>query len=869
MDAASALIDALQTNPHDSETHAQLIAVLRTQSEEGTDPGTARTRTLLQQHREDMATRFLPGPEFWLDWISDQIAWSLSSSSPSSPPPSSSAADLDALFQRALRQCPHPAIVQEYVDNAGHRLEAELVTADDVRKVLEAALTVSGGDILTGAALWERLTELELDELDDLTDTSAPAESVRKAKEAVVQTFRRQFSLPLLGNNRALATLERVLSDICVASDADWIKPDQLLEKYKRSEGQLAKRIMFEQKVTSDDFAALPLAEQAAAWRAYIQFETDDNQLTRAQRLYERAVLACPQSKDLWAAYADFAENTVKQWAVVDSVAERAVKAHRNAIEFWQLRLVAMETAGTSSKASPLHQQYEALEGDVSAAVSAALCCTFAAADDYLSVLLHACDFQRRKLQQYVAALGPSSPAMLTLTSTERKEMAGHAAAAVALLRAAFDTAEQVMHAYYPEWGAGWLTLYKYRASAEDEAVGDAAALMEQLGADAAGVDADALGSQAGQVWERAVARFPKYAFAWAEFTRWARSAGDVDLCRALYQRSLKSVRDYPDEVARAYMAFEAQVGRLDDLHTAKRLTKKSLTAADAAAAAAAVAVAAVSSSSAGAVAAGAKDAKAKAKDLKKPAATNGTRAGSTVAAPSGATAPAAKAAKRSAADVDDAEANGDGGGIKRQKTAHAADAPADVAAAPTPGNGAASSASASAASANGTETADAAAPEKPVKGANHHPTTVFVSKLPTDMNDETLQELFVSCGEVLRAKVAYDKKTGASKGHALVQFVDEAGKHAALQHNKKKLGGHTLSVLPSKFPAVSDDAATSHYGPQRAAPPATSSSSSSSSSSGGGSNSNSGGGGAAGKPAALLMFKPRGLQQKKPCISL
>ena len=853
---ASELIAALQENPHDSETHAKLIEVLRTQCE-GTDPVAAQA--LLQQHRDDFATRFLPGPEFWLDWISDQVASSSDSlSALSAPSPSSSfTSDLDALFQRALSQCPHHSIVQEYVDNAGHRLEAELATEDDVRKVLEAALAVSGGDILTGAALWERLTELEMDELDDLVDTSAPAESVRKAKEAVVQTFRRQFSLPLLGNNRALATLERVLSDICVASDAEWIKPDQLLEKYKRSEGQLAKRILFEQKVSSEDFVALPLAEQAAAWRAYIQFEADDNQLTRAQRLYERAVLACPQSKDLWAAYVDFAENTVKQWTVVDSVAERAVKVHRHAIEFWQIHLVAMETAGTSSKATPLHQQYEALDGFVSAAVSAALCCTFSSADDYLSVLLHACDFQRRKLQQYVAALGPTSPTMLTLTSTERKNLAGKAAAAVASLRAAFDTAERVVHAYYPEWGTGWLTLYKYRAAAEDEAVGDAAALMEQLGADAAGVDVDALGSTAGQVWERAVARFPKYAFAWVEFTRWARSAGDVDLCRALYQRSLKSVRDCPDEMARAYVAFEAQAGRLEDLHTAKKLTKKILKAAEATAAAAAA-----SASAAVVAAPGAKDAKAKAKDGKKPAAASGIRAGSAVSAPGTvpATAPAAKAVKRSATDVDDAAAggnsngNGNGNVAKRQKTAHPADTA--VAATAAAGNGAAVSASAPAASADGANPTVGAAPEKPVKGANHHPTTVFVSKLPADMTDYALQDLFASCGEVHHAKVAYDKKTGVSKGHALVQFVDEAGKHAALGYNKKALGGHTLSVLPSKFPAVSDDAPTSHYGPPRALPPPPPSSSSS-------------GDSAASKPAALLMFKPRGLQQKKPCINL
>lgn len=50
---------------------------------------------------------------------------------------------------------------------------------------------------------------------------------------------------------------------------------------------------------------------------------------------------------------------------------------------------------------------------------------------------------------------------------------------------------------------------------------------------------------------------------------------------------------------------------------------------------------------------------------------------------------------------------------------------------------------------------------------------------------------------------------------HGLVQFEEEAGKAAALCLNKKSCNGHVLSVLPSKFPALVEGAASSsYYGP-------------------------------------------------------
>ena len=308
MSSEETLIAALQTNPYEAETFSKLITLLRARLESGNeeDENQGITKESLQQYREMYTLNCCPEMEFWLDWINDQISSSTASKDDFN--------SLDVLFKRAMHACPHESIVKAYVENANHRLEAELMNEDEVRMVLEHAISICGGDVVHGSHLWTTLVELELSELEDLMETSASPESIRKAKEAVVQTFRRQFSLPLLGNNTALKSLETVLSEICVSSDVEWIKPDLLLEKYKRSEEQLTKVILYEQKVTSDEFKSLSLDEKVASWKVYIKVEMDDNNLTRVQRLYERALLVCQGSMELWKEYLDFAENVIKQW---------------------------------------------------------------------------------------------------------------------------------------------------------------------------------------------------------------------------------------------------------------------------------------------------------------------------------------------------------------------------------------------------------------------------------------------------------------------------------------------------------------------------------------------------------------------------
>jgi RNA recognition motif-containing protein len=75
---------------------------------------------------------------------------------------------------------------------------------------------------------------------------------------------------------------------------------------------------------------------------------------------------------------------------------------------------------------------------------------------------------------------------------------------------------------------------------------------------------------------------------------------------------------------------------------------------------------------------------------------------------------------------------------------------------------------------------------ELEVESAVVHPTTVFVSKLPTNFTSDMLHGLFLSCGDIVEARVVVDKITGKSKRHGLVQFSNISSMAAAFAMNRK-----------------------------------------------------------------------------------
>ena len=437
--------------------------------------------------------------------------------------------------------------------------------------------------------MYSCLTEFQQGVIEDMVDIAANEDNIQTAKEALVSTYRRQYALPLLGNQRSLTKFENLLSEICVESDEQWIKPELLLEKFRRSEQLLQSRILYEQNILSEGFLSSSLGDQVTAWKTYIQFEIEDKQPARAHRLFERSIIANHQSLELWQDFAEFAETVLKQWDIVESVASRALKVHHSNIELWLQYFIAIESSSSNSELSMPSLQnsdlskldpkivalniFGTVEEKFQNAIETALTCSFNSAEDYLAILLHSCDIQRRKLQKALQSIPKEAPVDGTKTSQSRLVHS------VSATRNAFHQAESFLNSYYPEWCSGWLQIYKYEASIEDEIIADVAEMFENgifsSSSNSDSPDVESIEpSKSGEVWERAVVRFSKFNFVWGEYIQWGRAAFDYDLCRNLYRRALKAVKDHVEETCRSYLLFEQQVGSLDDLCVARGRTK-------------------------------------------------------------------------------------------------------------------------------------------------------------------------------------------------------------------------------------------------------------------------------------------------------
>ena len=127
-------------------------------------------------------------------------------------------------------------------------------------------------------------------------ETSSPQDTLQSSKLRVIKVFRRQLALPLLGNESVLQEFDTLLSDICVEADVTLIDPESLKAEYERALEERESRMTYESHITSTAFKSLPIEDQVKCWNTYIKLEVDDNKISRAQRLFERAVLQCYKS---------------------------------------------------------------------------------------------------------------------------------------------------------------------------------------------------------------------------------------------------------------------------------------------------------------------------------------------------------------------------------------------------------------------------------------------------------------------------------------------------------------------------------------------------------------------------------------------
>ena len=72
----------------------------------------------------------------------------------------------------------------------------------------------------------------------------------------------------------------------------------------------------------------------------------------------------------------------------------------------------------------------------------------------------------------------------------------------------------------------------------------------------------------------------------------------------------------------------------------------------------------------------------------------------------------------------------------------------------------------------------------------------LFVGGLPWAVDDETLRSHFEPFGEVIDARVIYDRDTGRSRGFGFVTFEEAAAADEAINAlNESELDGRTIRV--------------------------------------------------------------------------
>lgn len=72
----------------------------------------------------------------------------------------------------------------------------------------------------------------------------------------------------------------------------------------------------------------------------------------------------------------------------------------------------------------------------------------------------------------------------------------------------------------------------------------------------------------------------------------------------------------------------------------------------------------------------------------------------------------------------------------------------------------------------------------------------LFVGSLPWAVDDQKLQELFASFGQVLSATVLKDRETGRSRGFGFVEMADDAAADEAVDKlNGSDLDGRKIVV--------------------------------------------------------------------------
>ena len=71
----------------------------------------------------------------------------------------------------------------------------------------------------------------------------------------------------------------------------------------------------------------------------------------------------------------------------------------------------------------------------------------------------------------------------------------------------------------------------------------------------------------------------------------------------------------------------------------------------------------------------------------------------------------------------------------------------------------------------------------------------IYVGNLPWSSSEDDVRDAFAQYGEVISAKIIYDRETGRSRGFGFVEMEDGAADEAIKDLDGSEMGGRNLKV--------------------------------------------------------------------------
>jgi len=468
----------LCSNPYNYAAHLELVTVLR-QSEDFEK---------LRNARNKFSEYYPLTGELWIEWINDELKIATSEDDKKM---------VEELFEKGVKDYLSVDLWLEYCQYSigGIGSEEGIVKA---REVHEKALVACGLHVSKGSLVWETFKEFETALLSMMASTGSDEIEKKFAgqKKRIDNIHKRQLRIPLLGIEQTFSEYSQFVEDV----------PDPVVvSDYKKAKEKLFAREKFESN--------LAVENSLEHFQEYIKFELKENDPTRIQMIFERAITIHCLESSLWSEYLTYLDSSLKISSVSLPVFARAIRNVPWAETIWCNYLRSLE-------------RYEQPHSQVLSVFEQAISAGFGEPSAYLELWLCFIDYTRRR----------------TVWGKDITESMSH-------LRTVFERANLHLSkcAGDPDFEVS-----KYWANLEADQFG----VMEN----------------ARKIWTDIVSAHPFKASVWLEYIQLEKTFGDKKHLRKGYQRALEKVYDDAELVVKSFIQFEREEGSLEAFEHCNKL---------------------------------------------------------------------------------------------------------------------------------------------------------------------------------------------------------------------------------------------------------------------------------------------------------